>query len=163
MSGAADVFVIWYGCWDDNCGNFGNTNTQEIVRDFLSNVGGSPYFQINAMYANGSGQAPSGATFYSGEAYDRYSHGLELTATDIAGIVENQIVTGSGGNLGGNRIRRREFGLNWFLCAFSTPASWKRRGIGIGHSLCVRWQSKSLSDRGSATVLFRRHSVTNSK
>jgi len=93
MSGAADVYVIWYGCWDDNCGNAGDTATQAILRDFLSNVGGSPYFQINAMYANGSGQAPSGATFYSGEAYDRYSQGLELTATNIAAIVENQIVS----------------------------------------------------------------------
>src|SRR5690349_6916260 len=64
MSGAADVYVIWYGCWDEICGK-GNTATQEIVADFLSNVGGSPYFQINAMYANGSGQAPSGATFFA--------------------------------------------------------------------------------------------------
>lgn len=93
MSGAADVYVIWYGCWDNDCGNSGDTATQDILRDFLSNVGGSPYFQINAMYANGSGQAPSGATLYGGEAYDRYSRGLELSATDIAAIVENQIVT----------------------------------------------------------------------
>ena len=95
MSGAADVFFIWYGCWDDNCGFGGSTNTitQEILADFVSNVGGSPYFQINAMYENGSGQRPSGALFYSGSAFDRYSHGLELTATDIAEIAQNQILT----------------------------------------------------------------------
>lgn len=92
MSGTADVYVIWYGCWDDNCGNLGNTNTQTILTDFLSSIGGSPYFQINAMYANSSGQAPSGGTLYGGSVYDRYSHGLELTASDILGIVENQIV-----------------------------------------------------------------------
>ncbi|HEX3187941.1 MAG TPA: hypothetical protein VHQ94_24295 [Pyrinomonadaceae bacterium] len=92
MSGAADVYVIWYGCWDEICGN-GNTATQAIIEDFLSNIGGSPYFQINAMYANGSGQAPSGATFFGGQVHDQYSQGLELTSTDIAEIVENQIVT----------------------------------------------------------------------
>jgi phosphate-induced protein 1 len=92
MSGAADVYVIWYGCWDEICGN-GNTATQEIITDFLSNIGGSPYFQINAMYANGSGQAASGATFFGGQVYDQYSQGLELTSTDIAEVVENQIVT----------------------------------------------------------------------
>jgi hypothetical protein len=92
MSGTADVYLVWYGCWDNTCGNLGDTNTQLLLTDFLSNVGGSPYFQINAMYANGSGSAPSGALIYGGAAYDRYSHGLELTASDIAGILENQLI-----------------------------------------------------------------------
>jgi hypothetical protein len=92
MSGSPDVFLIWYGCWDDNCG-VGNTDTQAILSDFVSNVGGSPYFQINAMYENFVGQAPSGALFYAGSVFDRYSHGLELSATDIAEIAQNQILT----------------------------------------------------------------------
>ena len=91
MTGVPDVYFIWYGTWDNNADN---TAVQFILTDFLSNVGGSPYFQINAMYPNGIGGAPSGALFYSGAVVDRYSHGLELTASDIAGIVENQIVTG---------------------------------------------------------------------
>jgi hypothetical protein len=86
-----EVYFIWYGTWDNNADN---TAVQFILTDFLSNVGGSPYFQINAMYPNNSGGAPSGALFYSGAAIDRYSHGLELNAEDIAGIVENQILTG---------------------------------------------------------------------
>ena len=91
MTGVPDVFFIWYGTWDDNAAN---TAVQFILTDFLSNVGGSPYFQINAMYPNGIGGAPSGALFYSGAAIDRYPHGLELTASDIAEIVEHQSVTG---------------------------------------------------------------------
>lgn len=91
VTGVPGVFFIWYGTWDDTAAN---TQTQFILTDFLSNVGGSPYFQINAMYPNGSGGAPSGALFYSGAAIDRYSHGVELTASDLAGIVEHQIVTG---------------------------------------------------------------------
>jgi len=92
VTGVPGVFFIWYGTWDDTVAN---TTVQFVLTDFVSNVGGSPYFQINAMYPNGIGGAPSGALFYSGAAVDRYSHGLELTASDIAAIVENQIVTGS--------------------------------------------------------------------
>jgi len=91
VTGAPGVYFIWYGTWDNNADN---TAVQFILTDFLSNIGGSPYFQINAMYPNGIGGAPSGALLYSGAAIDRYSHGLELTAPDIAGIVANQIVTG---------------------------------------------------------------------
>jgi Phosphate-induced protein 1 conserved region len=91
VTGIPDVFFIWYGPWDDTPAN---TTTQLLLTDFLANVGGSPYFQINAMYPNGIGGAPSGGLFYSGAVIDRYSHGLELTATNIAAIVADQIVTG---------------------------------------------------------------------
>jgi hypothetical protein len=91
VTGVPDVFFIWYGTWDDTAANM---NTQILLTDFLSNVGGSPYFQINAMYPNNIGGAPSGALFYSGAVVDRYSHGLELTASDIAAIVADQITTG---------------------------------------------------------------------
>jgi hypothetical protein len=93
MTGTQDVYVIWYGCWDGSCGDGADLATQSIVIDFLSNVGGSPYFQINAMYTNSSGQGPSGATLYGGSVNDRYSHGVELTASDIQGIVADQIVS----------------------------------------------------------------------
>jgi hypothetical protein len=86
------VYFIWYGTWDDTAAN---TQTQFILTDFLSNVGGSPYFQTNAMYPDGFGGAPSGALFYSGAVIDRYSRGLELNASDIAGIVEDKLVTGA--------------------------------------------------------------------
>jgi len=91
VTGVPEVYFIWYGTWDNNADN---TAVQFILTDFLSNVGGSPYFQINAMYPNGIGGAPSGALFYSGAAIDRYSHGLELTASDMAGIVGDQILSG---------------------------------------------------------------------
>lgn len=92
MAGDQDVYLIWYGCWDDTCRN-GNTTTQAILTDFISTLGGSPYFQINAMYSNSAGQTPSGALFYGGSVFDRFSHGLELTASDIQGIVDDQIAS----------------------------------------------------------------------
>src|ERR1044071_5246214 len=84
VTGVPEVYFVWYGTWDNNADN---TAVQFILTDFLSNLGGTPYFQINAMYPNNVGGAPSGALFYSGAAIDRYSHGLELTAPDLAGIV----------------------------------------------------------------------------
>lgn len=93
MSGAQDVYLIWYGCWDANCGNAGSPITQTILTEFTSSLGGSPYFQINAMYPNSAGQRPSGALFYGGSVVDRYSRGVELTASDITEIVSSQIVS----------------------------------------------------------------------
>jgi hypothetical protein len=43
MVGDQDVYLIWYGCWDDSCGFRGNTTIQSILREFTSNIGGSPY------------------------------------------------------------------------------------------------------------------------
>ena len=90
MIGASDIYVIWYGCWDETCGNLGNPNTQMILNDFLMNIGGSPYFQMTAMYESPFG-APSGALFWAGQVVDSYSHGMELTKEQIAGIVQDQI------------------------------------------------------------------------
>src|SRR5262245_29905215 len=90
LVGTADLYVIWYGCWDETC-HSGNSATQSITRDFMLNVGASPYAQINAMYPNSSGQTPSGAVVYAGDTSDQYSHGLELTAADIQAIVKDQI------------------------------------------------------------------------
>src|SRR5262245_30043930 len=90
LVGAANLYVIWYGCWDETC-RAGNTATQSILRDFMLNFGASPYAQINAMYPNYAGVTPSGAVLYGGDVSDQYSHGLELTAPDIQGIVADQI------------------------------------------------------------------------
>lgn len=95
LSGAQDIYLIWYGCWANDCGFAGDTASQFILSDFMSSLGSTPYFQINAGYPNSSGQAPSGGLFFGGSAVDRfYSHGLELTAEDIQGIVSDQILAG---------------------------------------------------------------------
>jgi hypothetical protein len=90
MVGATEVYAIWYGCWDETC-RTGNTATKAILSDFIVSVGSSPYMQVNAMYPNSFGQAPSGAVLFGGQSFDQYSHGLELTATDIQAIVSDQI------------------------------------------------------------------------
>lgn len=92
MIGASNLYFIWYGCWDNNCGTAGDTATQSILNDFAVNVGSSPYFQILSTYPDGNGYAPSGSLLFGGTAFDRYSRGLDLTAADIQGIVTDQIV-----------------------------------------------------------------------
>jgi hypothetical protein len=94
ITGAPDIYVVWYGCWADNCGSAGDTATQFVVTDFLSNVGGSPYFQINTTYPDTQGRPPSGGLLYGGAAVDHYSHGLELTAADMQGIISDLILAG---------------------------------------------------------------------
>src|ERR1051326_6102965 len=44
-----NVYYIWYGNWS------GNTATT-ILTDLASSIGGSPYFNINVTYYNGSNQ-----------------------------------------------------------------------------------------------------------
>ena len=92
LTGNQDVYVIWYGCWNDNCGLAGDTKTKEILTDFLVNIGNTPYMQINTTYPNGAGVAPNGALIFGGDVIDSaYSHGLELTQSDIAGIISDQV------------------------------------------------------------------------
>jgi len=97
LGGVSNIYLIWYGCWrtDVICGNMGGPSIQFILSDFVSNLGSSPYFQINSTYPNADGQAPSGGLFFAGSAVDlAYSQGNELTDADIAGIISNQVLSG---------------------------------------------------------------------
>jgi hypothetical protein len=89
--GSSNVYLIWYGCWDNNCGLVGDAGTQLILSDFAVSVGSSPYAQILSTYPNEYGQTPTGSILFGGSAVDRYSHGFELTASDLQGIVADQI------------------------------------------------------------------------
>jgi len=83
------VYLIWYG-------TFGaDVDTQLILADFISSIGSTPYFQINSTYPDASGHTPTGALTYGGSGLDgNYSHGVELTAADIQGIVADAILHG---------------------------------------------------------------------
>ena len=98
MVGTEDVYINWYGCWaQPGCGGadaqYNDQTTVNIMTDFSSRVGGSPYFQINAMYPNDYGQTPSGGLLFGGEIFDRYSRGSTLTEADLARIVADTIVS----------------------------------------------------------------------
>jgi hypothetical protein len=54
MLGTTTVYYIWYGNWS------GNTATS-ILTDFAQNVGGSPYYNINTTYYDGTNAINSNA------------------------------------------------------------------------------------------------------
>ncbi len=88
LTGTQIVYFILYGDW-------ATSNDQILLlADFMSNLGSSPYFQINTGYPNSAGQAPSGDLTFGGSSTDAYSHGDALTEADVADVVANAVLTG---------------------------------------------------------------------
>lgn len=83
----ADVYYIWYGNWS------GNT-AKTILPQLASGIGGSPYFNINTTYYNGSGVHVSNSVHYGGSTTDNYSRGSSLSDSDIQSIVFSAITGG---------------------------------------------------------------------
>jgi hypothetical protein len=84
-----NVYVIWYGNWAQANG----TDTaagQQIVRDFLNAVGGSPYYAINTTYSTTATLMNNAVTF-AGETSDSGSQGTKLTDAAIQTIVSRAI------------------------------------------------------------------------
>jgi hypothetical protein len=96
VTGVPNVYMIWYGCWGTTCGNWGSPTVQIDLITLVSNLGSSPYFQINTTYPNPNSpdQVPTGALFFGGSSVDRaYSQGVDLTDADLAAIVSNQVLS----------------------------------------------------------------------
>jgi hypothetical protein len=83
MHGTVNAYVIWYGNW---AGNSATT----ILPNLLSSIGGSPYFNINTTYSDGSG-AVSGQVTLAGQAYDSYSQGTALSDSGVQAVVASAI------------------------------------------------------------------------
>jgi hypothetical protein len=94
MRNASHVYFLYYGCW--TCGFPGSDlDTELVIGDVVSNLGLSPYFRINSSYPDSSGISPSGALVYAGTVRETtYSHGNELTVSDIPGIISDQFNAG---------------------------------------------------------------------
>lgn len=82
--GTTKAYYIWYGNWDTN-------SATTILTDFASSIGGSPYFNINTTYYNGSGTHVSNSVSYASSTSPGYSHGTALTDTNIQQIVSEAI------------------------------------------------------------------------
>ena len=64
-----------------------------ILGEFIATVGNTPYMGINSSYTDGSGRPASAGLVYAGSVTDSsYSHGAELTDSDIQGIIYDQII-----------------------------------------------------------------------
>lgn len=89
MTAAAgtNVYYIWYGNWA------GNTATT-ILTDLAKSIGGSPYFNINTTYYDGSNVHVANKVNYSGSTTDNYSLGNALSDANIQTIVSSAITSG---------------------------------------------------------------------
>jgi hypothetical protein len=87
MLGTTDVYLIWYGGWSGN-------SATSILTDLASNIGGSPYFNINTTYTDGSGAHASNSVHYAGSTTDAYSQGTSLSDSAVAAVVSSAITSG---------------------------------------------------------------------
>lgn len=83
------VYIVWYGNWNQSNGS-DTPAGQQIVRDFLNNIGGSPYFAINTTYST-NGYTITGNVLFGGEATDTGSLGTRLSDNSVLTIVNNAI------------------------------------------------------------------------
>src|SRR5438045_4189543 len=85
--GGTNVYYIWYGNWSGN-------SATTILTDLAHNIGGSPYFNINTTYYDGSSNHVPGIVNYSGSTTDNYSHGTALSDAQIQAVVSSAISSG---------------------------------------------------------------------
>ena len=72
MLDTTSVYYIWYGNWASN-------TATTILTDLAQRIGGSPYFNINTTYYDGTGAHVSNSVAYAGSITDNYSQGTALT------------------------------------------------------------------------------------
>lgn len=87
MLNTVTVYYIWYGNWSGD-------SATTILTDFASNIGGSPYFNINTTYYNGANTHVSNSVAYGGATTDNYSQGTTLTDASVQSIVSAAIASG---------------------------------------------------------------------
>jgi hypothetical protein len=83
------LYYIWYGDWS------GNPGARPILEDFASNLGGSPYWDINTTNGDTTGQSVPNALHFGGSISVGYTQGSSLTGDSIAQVVKNAIQGGS--------------------------------------------------------------------
>lgn len=87
LTGGPNVYYIWYGNWS------GNPATT-ILTDWANSIGGSPYFNINTTYYNGSNVHVANSVHYMGSTTDNYSHGTALSDSAVQAVVSSAITSG---------------------------------------------------------------------
>jgi hypothetical protein len=81
------IYYIWYGDWT------GDTAV-DILTDLAKGIGGSPYFNINTTYYDGSGKPVQNLVSYGSSTNDNYSLGKTLSDSSVKTVVANAIGTG---------------------------------------------------------------------
>jgi hypothetical protein len=87
MLGGTHLYYIWYGNWS---GNTAGT----ILDNLASSIGGSPYFNINTTYYDGSNNHVTNLVTHPSGTTDNYSQGTSLSDAQIQTVVSNAITSG---------------------------------------------------------------------
>ena len=88
MLGTTNLYYIWYGNWSGN-------NAIPILNNLALSLGGSPYYNINTTYYDGSNNKVSNAVATPASTVDSYSRGTALSDSDVQAIVSNSISSGA--------------------------------------------------------------------
>jgi hypothetical protein len=89
-----NVYLIWYGNWNQT-NNSDTVAGQQIIRDFLHGLSGSPYYQTNASYHDGNGNYVSGNFLVVKESTDKYSQGSALSDKRVQAVVTHAFSVGA--------------------------------------------------------------------
>jgi hypothetical protein len=89
MLGTTNLYYIWYGNWT------GDPGAQTLLQTFGGSIGGSPYFNINTTYYDGSGTHVGGTVKYLSSISDNYSQGTALSDNAVQQIVASALSRGS--------------------------------------------------------------------
>lgn len=87
MTATKNIYYIWYGSW--------SSGDQSILTNLVQNEGGSPYFNINTTYHDGSNTPVSNSIAYQGSTTNNYVQGKSLSDANIQTIVANAISSGA--------------------------------------------------------------------
>lgn len=86
MTQGPNVYYIWYGNW-----SVSDPNANGILTNLASYIGGSPYFNINTTYYNGSGTHILNSVRYSGATNVSTGYKTSLSDADIQTIVSSAL------------------------------------------------------------------------
>jgi hypothetical protein len=88
MLGTTSIYYIWYGNWT-------GSSAPSILNDFAKGVGGSPYFNINSTYYDGSNRHVSNSVQLAASTTVAYPRGTSLSDAAIQGVVSDAINSGA--------------------------------------------------------------------
>jgi hypothetical protein len=90
-----NAYYIWYGNWSGNTAKSFSNGSPGILPVLASGIGGSPYFNINTTYYNGSGVHVLNLVTLDGQTNDNYSHGTALSDAGVQAVVSAAIGSGA--------------------------------------------------------------------
>ena len=94
MLGTTNMHFIYYGNWSANSTL---TTAQTILADFASHFGGSPYYNINTTYFDGSNNHVANSVTFAGAVSVGSPFGNSISDANLLSIVASQNPTDTNG------------------------------------------------------------------